>query len=528
MIQTAAADLRRTGVLTLPVSATTAGQLAVQVSRANIAGTGACPPATTTDSDAWLRVLPDSALTYQPTRIPDSPAAFLEQPGGTLVVTGLWDTPEHQAASAAIVGALQYAARSQVTDVQLAEDVPAEAEPSNRNVKIVPTGDAPELTPDGLQIPASADAAAQLLQTVPAPGATANSNSLSLGGSGTTLPEQIHFSVGDLHGWPADLGLTLRSNSSLAADASARMFTRVMLNGVLVDMVDSHDDQRTVPLPSVLLRSDNTLELTSVSAPGSETCARDGPAYIGPVDGAASLNWTRFGAPRAKLPELAARLQGQGELLLPSGSPGEARAAARVLGVLNRWTATPLLPALAQPDQLDAPIHGNYRLIFGAAPSAAPLLGLPLDIQSSLAVSTRSAPESPLLTGTPDHPYIAIEYLPDGPPVLAVTTTPDADDEVLDRAFQRLTTPATFATLDGNVVLADAKDQVVIDLTSMGLIASATPPPSWVELLSAYRWVLLLPIGVLIILFWVGVYRGVGQPPPSAVRPDNTPAGTQP
>ena len=45
-------------------------------------------------------------------------------------------------------------------------------------------------------------------------------------------------------------------------------------------------------------------------------------------------------------------------------------------------------------------------------------------------------------------------------------------------------------------------------------------------LLATYRWVLLVPVGVLIILFWIGVYRSVGQPPPLTVPPDNTPPGT--
>ena len=102
-----------------------------------------------------------------------------------------------------------------------------------------------------------------------------------------------------------------------AGEPNTRSFTRVLLNGVLLDMADTSDGQHAVALPSALLRSDNTLELATVSAPPGETCARDGAAFVGPIDGSAGLSWGRYGSPRAKLPELAARIHGQGVLVLP-------------------------------------------------------------------------------------------------------------------------------------------------------------------------------------------------------------------
>ena len=86
-------------------------------------------------------------------RVPDSAAAFIRQPGGTLLVEGVWDTPQHQAASATIVGALQYLARASGSDVRLAEDATgADSLPSSRKVRIVPTGQSAQLGPDGLSI----------------------------------------------------------------------------------------------------------------------------------------------------------------------------------------------------------------------------------------------------------------------------------------------------------------------------------------------------------------------------------------
>jgi hypothetical protein len=244
-----------------------------------------------------------------------------------------------------------------------------------------------------------------------------------------------------------------------------------------------------------------------------------------PLQGAATLSWSRYGSTRAKLPEVAARLQGSGELLLTGGRPAEARAAARLLGVLNRWSAAPILPTPAPADRLAPSTSGAYQLVVGAPPSSAAQLNLPLDVQPSLNIATRETHRS-VLAGRPDRSFIAIEYLSHGPPMLTVITPPDTDDGVLDTTLARLTAPATFASLDGNVVLAGTDDQVVVDLTSAGLIAGATEEPGWLELLAANRWVLLVPVGVLIILFWVGVYRGVGQPPPPAVPPDNAPPGT--
>ncbi len=71
--QVSVAELRQNGVLTLPLGATLAGPLAVQVTRTNIGDDGACPPAAEADSGAWLRVLPDSSLRYQPAQRPDTP-----------------------------------------------------------------------------------------------------------------------------------------------------------------------------------------------------------------------------------------------------------------------------------------------------------------------------------------------------------------------------------------------------------------------------------------------------------------------
>ncbi len=452
---------------------------------------------------------------------------------------GLWDTPERQASSAATVGALQYVARAQGTDVELAEDVGTGEAPGRRTVRILPTASAPVLGDDGLQLPATADAATQLLQLVSTP--PAPPSSLPLIASGGTLPEQVHFTVGDLHGWPEDLVLTLHTTQTNPPTASlrvpqtapgapnARSFTRVILNGVLLDMVEPRDGQHAVALPSALLRSDNTLELATVSAPPGETCARDGAAFSGPIDGSASLSWGRYGDPRAKLPELAARLHGQGALVLPDGSAGEGRAAARVLGVLNRWTSSPVVPTFATPEQLSGSSSSDYRLIFGNPTTAATPTGLPLELQPTLSIARRSTPQTPMLSGRPDAPFVALQYVAeDGSPLLLVAPSPGADDAVLDATFQRLTVPATFAALDGNVVLANATDLVVIDLTRAGLSAGATSQPGWSDVLSRYRWVLLLPISALIILFWVGVYRGVGQPLPPAVRPDNTPLDSRP
>ena len=54
---------------------------------------------------------------------------------------------------------------------------------------------------------------------------------------------------------------------------------------------------------------------------------------------------------------------------------------------------------------------------------------------------------------------------------------------------------------------------MVIDLAGNGLTRASTQPPTWLELLATYRWLLLVPVGPPAILFWIGVYRGVGQPP---------------
>ena len=144
-------------------------------------------------------------------------------------------------------------------------------------------------------------------------------------------------------------------------------------------------------------------------------------------------------------------------------------------------------------------------------------------------MATRSTSPTQVRSGPPDAPYVALEYVAeDGPPLLLVAASPGADDAVLDATFQRLTAPSVFGSLDGNVVLANSTDLVVVDLTRAGVSAGAAAQPGWVELLSTYRWVLLLPISLLIILFWVGVYRGVGQPPPPAVPPDNTPLDSRP
>jgi hypothetical protein len=172
--------------------------------------------------------------------------------------------------------------------------------------------------------------------------------------------------------------------------------------------------------------------------------------------------------------------------------------AARLPGVLNRWSAAPVLPTQAPADRPGPSTSGGYQLLVGVPSSAAGQLDLPLDIQPSLNIASRDT-HRPLLVGRPDRPIIAIEYLPHDPPRLTVVTPQGANDGVLDTAFRRLTTPAMFASLDGNVVLAGADDQVVIDLTNARLIGGETSGPDWLQSLAAYRWVLLLPIGVLII-----------------------------
>ena len=115
MLDVPLSALRGSDGLRLPVGATPSEQLNVQLARTLGGSTAVCNP--TTDGE-W----PDSALAYVPMRVPDSAAAFIRQPGGTLLVEGVWDTPQHQAASATIVGALQYLARASGSDVRLAED----------------------------------------------------------------------------------------------------------------------------------------------------------------------------------------------------------------------------------------------------------------------------------------------------------------------------------------------------------------------------------------------------------------------
>jgi hypothetical protein len=410
----------------------------------------------------------------------------------------------------------------------LAEDVSSSATSAGaRRVQVVSDTSAAQLTPTELRIPAEGDAATRLLQDVAPEPAQRGSNNLPLAMHQLRLPPADSFTVGDLDGWPADLRVTLDGNvDPPPPDQTTRAFVRTRLNGVLVDMADARGAshvQRTVSLPATLLQPDNTLEVTTLSAPPGDSCQLGEPGPVaaasGPFQGTATLEWTRDGAARAKLPELAARLRGAGELVLPDGQPGPARAAARVLGMLNRWSAAPILPTLIPADTYEAPVRGDYRLAFGTPDD---------DSQAPFTIATRASHQT-LLAGEPNRPYVMLSYQTDGSaPVLTVSTAHMTDEAMLDATFRRLSEPATFGGLDGNVVLADATSQVILDLTPTGLTTGDAPPPAWAQILSTYRWVLLVPVGILIVLFWISVYRGVGRQPPLPQHPDPRSEVTQP
>ena len=204
-------------------------------------------------------------------------------------------------------------------------------------MRIVPTGQSAQLGPDGLSIPATSEAAAQLIQSVPPPAAPTPARGpggvpwlgaqLDLAPTGGgTLPQRVHFTVGQLGGWPSDLNLHLQADDvPRPSQDGTRAFVRTVLNGVLLDMLAPTGNEarieRTIPMPSALLRPDNVLEIDRVYTPPNAGCAGDGVGSSGPLQGTATLAWTRYGSARSKLPEFAARLQGPGELLLAGNRP---------------------------------------------------------------------------------------------------------------------------------------------------------------------------------------------------------------
>jgi hypothetical protein len=59
--------------------------------------------------------------------------------------------------------------------------------------------------------------------------------------------------------------------------------------------------------------------------------------------------------------------------------------------------------------------------------------------------------------------------------------------------------------------------------------ARASEPAGWLAYFERYRWVLFVPLGIVVGVLWWAVYRGVRRPPPVPVDPDDgaaAPAGT--
>ena len=151
---------------------------------------------------------------------------------------------------------------------------------------------------------------------------------------------------------------------------------------------DRTHDSDAVGATATRQRTRDRSRLHASRMPG---CAGDGVGSSGPLQGTATLAWTRYGSARSKLPEIAARLQGPGELLLAGNRPAEARVAARLLGVLNRWSAAPVLPTPAPSDRPGPSTSGGYQLLVSVPSSAAGQLDLPLDIQPSLNIASRGS-----------------------------------------------------------------------------------------------------------------------------------------
>ena len=488
----------------------------------------------------WMTIGRDSSLTYSYAGGLDSIRAFLRLPGGQIVVHGAWDTAEKQAASISLFSTLSYIYRDHPTTVILAERKPVAA--SNEDgmlVRHVFLADAnePPLRRDhnALYVAPNDDALHELviqagqplllgpavssLNTVPSPRDESemaqkradeqlNFEELGIGNQERVgigeLPISIRFTLAEFGGWPNDLYFHLDSVfDPIPAETLERAFLRVDLNGTALESFDLRDIstlQRNILLPEHLLQAQNFLELTFVYAPESGNCLSSPYLFKGQILKSSAFTWDGYDNMRGILPEVIS-LNGNGALYLREASPAAAQATALFMGTLNRYSAEPLLPTLADFATRNEGDQPDYRIVVGAEG-----LRLPMNLGEPFEVHNLQKEESTLiLSGMQEEQMVAIQYLVDLP-TLVLHTTPSADETLLANMVERISDPERFFQLNGNVVVASDKEVVTLDLSNENLRITTPEARDWFFWLMRYRWVIMVIAATLLAIIWWSVY----------------------
>jgi hypothetical protein len=540
--RTTAGALRQQTTWTVPVHATTAHTLFVRIDARLLGGQDRC--ADVSGGRLWMRMGRDSGLVLTPQRRPATISEFLRFPGGVIGIRTSWSTREAQTAGIAVYAMLSHLLRDLPVRIALLGHEAPNAF-GDRPVRVVElVDDASALTPhltdaraaspsvvrmSGVTtaiaaLEAEAAAAARSSATSSAAPATPTSacgpnrlcfETLGVGdrtvsGIGT-MRTSTYFTLADIGGWPDGLQVTLDIALDPSSARSGRTLARVLFNGALMDTLTIDGEaglRHTTSLPGPLLNVTNTLDVDFMHVPAEADCGTASTSAMqARILRTSAFSWTGIGASRHRLAEVIAA---GGPVALHLGDDSErlTPTAARILGAIARASARPLTIALAR-----ATDAAGWDFFVGRMPLAALPVRLSLDDYAQV-VARRST--VPIVSVSPDAPWLALEYVDLARPALSLQATRAAQPAHLESAFVDALEDGRFLGLPGELFVTSGPHTLALDLAGGPLEIRVPSMRGWPAgtQLSVFSISSLIIIGALSI-----VYRRLGQPPSAPPAP---------
>jgi hypothetical protein len=168
-----------------------------------------------------------------------------------------------------------------------------------------------------------------------------------------TMSYPINFDLAELEGRPRDPAFDLRATfTPTNASLQDRFHAQVFFNDTLLqtyDLVGQTQLAETIPLPPLLLRRSNTLDIRFVSIPNEGNCLSSPAEVTVQLRPDSQLTWSEYDQPTYDFNDLPHVFMADGgEVVVDINQPELLASAAYAMGLISRLGKQPLMPEVIE------------------------------------------------------------------------------------------------------------------------------------------------------------------------------------